>query len=68
MRTYYPLGLYLLFTVATGGYFMFYLFYTKNFVPPLHKKGGNYLMKDIHLIRVKQSVAVMGYLYIRGNF
>ena len=47
---------------------MFYLFYTKNVVPLLHKKGGNYLMKDIHLIRVNQSVAVMGYLYIRGNF
>jgi hypothetical protein len=43
------------------------LSYTKNVVPLFPKKGGNYPMKSIYLIRVNQSVAITGYLYMRGN-
>jgi hypothetical protein len=46
---------------------VFYLSYTKNVVPLFPKKGGNYPMKSIYLIRVNQSVAITGYLYMRGN-
>lgn len=61
----YPFGLYLFFTVANVGNFVFYVATTKNFVALLLKKGGNYSMKSIRLILGKPIVAVTGYLDMR---